>query len=671
MALNIFKRFDNRLTAELRTQRRLILKGLACVIVTSVLTGATVPLIGQAVQAISDASAQGGRTYAEQKYVSKDEVALLASRLNRTEPQVIEVLSNLQATRNLSGDIMGVGEALAIARNLSVPADQVQKSLTEISEKRKAKHQTPRDAVNKLGFISLLVIGVYAMKYWFTRGQTYYLSKASARLASDLRLRLFNKLQRLPISYFNERRTGGIQSVLTNDVNVYQTAVTIIRDSIDGPIKALSAFVFIVWTQWQLAMVTLLFLPAMAIAIQRNGRKMKEAQGQVQADLAELNGMTTEALTGTRVVKAFSAQDRVGASYSRLVEKSFGSQMKAVKRQSSLRPLVELIGAVALATVLYICGWLAFNGVLNIGQLASLVFALDVINQGARNLGSVNNTYNQVQAASERIYREVLDVPEESEKTAGSRTILVPEGRIEFRDVVFNYPDGTEALKGVSFTLDPGSSLALVGPSGAGKSTIADLLLRFYRPTLGQILFDGIDIQELDVHWLRSQIGVVPQQTFLFAGTISENIRMGKDDATDREVLDASKAAHAEEFINQMPLRFESELGERGTRLSGGQMQRVAIARALIRKPTLLLLDEATSALDAQSEKAVQSALDTIMKERTTLFIAHRLTTAARANRILVLRSGQVIEVGSHQELLAQNGAYASMYHAFGNGEMI
>jgi len=671
MALHLFKRFDSRLSAELKTQRGLIARGLACVVVTSILTGATVPLIGQAVQAISDASAQGGRTYAEQKYLAKDEVQLLAKRLNATETQVVDTLSRLQASRDLSGDVMGVGESIALARNLGVQTDAVQKALKEIAKERKAKRQAPRDAVNKLGVISLLVVAVYALKYWFTRGQTYYLSKASARLASDLRLRLFNKLQRLPISYFNNRRIGGIQSVLTNDVNVYQTAVTIIRDSIDGPIKALSAFVFIVWTQWQLAMVTLLFLPAMAIAIQRNGRKMKDAQTQVQADLAELNGMTTEALTGTRVVKAFSAEGSVGASYSRLVEKSFGSQMKAVKRQSSLRPLVELIGALALATVLYICGWLAFNGVLNIGQLASLVFALDVINQGARNLGSVNNTYNQVQAASERIYREVLDVPEESEQSPGTRTILVPEGRIEFRNVAFSYPDGTEALKGVSFVIEPGTSLALVGPSGAGKSTIADLLLRFYRPTSGQILFDGVDIQELDVHWLRSQIGVVPQQTFLFAGTISENIRMGNATATDREVLDAARAAHAEEFINQMPERFESELGERGTRLSGGQMQRVAIARALIRKPTILLLDEATSALDAQSEKAVQSALDEIMRKRTTLFIAHRLTTAARANTILMLRGGEVIEEGSHQALMAANGAYASMYHAFGNGELL
>ncbi len=518
-----------------------------------------------------------------------------------------------------------------------------------------------------VGAVCLGIVALFGIKYWFTRGQVYFLSLAANRLATDLRVRLFEKLQKLPISYFNERRSGAIQSVFTNDVNVYQTAVTIVRDSIDGPIKAIAALVMIVVIQWKLALIAALFLPIMALAIQRNGRKMRVAQRAVQDELSDLNATTNEVLQGTRVIKAFAAEDRIVANYREQAERTFLTQMQAVYRQATLRPLVELIGAVGLGVVLYLGGHLAAQGELEIEQLLALVMALDVINQGMRNLASVGNTYNQVQAASERIYREVFDQPDQHAEAEG-RMPEAPRGEIEFRNVSFAYPDGTQALRDVSFRLEPGSSLALVGPSGAGKSTIADLLLRFYEPASGTILFDGVDVRELDIGWLRRQIGVVPQHTFLFAGTLSENIRLGRPDAPPEAVHEAARLAHAEEFIRTMPKGFETELGERGVRLSGGQMQRVAIARAVIRKPEVLLLDEATSALDAESEKAVQEALAEVMRGRTTLLIAHRLTSAARADRILMLSRGEVLEQGSHAELMAHNGPYAGMYSAFSSG---
>jgi subfamily B ATP-binding cassette protein MsbA len=437
---------------------------------------------------------------------------------------------------------------------------------------------------------------------------------------------------------------------------------------LDGPLKSFLAFGWILFSQWQLALVTLIFLPPMAIAIQRNGRKMKSAQSKVQGDLADLNAMTLEALQGTRVVKAFAAEDRMEQTYQERVETTFSSQMRAVRVQATLRPLVELIGAIALGVVFVVCGYLAFYRGLQIGDLVSLVFALDIINQGAKNIGSVNNTYNQVQAAAERIYAQVLDVPEEHHDSRNLRTLPNPTGQVEFKNVTFRYDDGTEALRNVSFQLAAGTSLALVGPSGAGKSTIADLLLRFYDPTEGTITFDGVDIRELDTEWLRNQIGVVPQQTFLFAGTISENIQIGKPDATEAEVEEAAIAAHANAFVDHLPERYNAIIGEQGVGLSGGERQRVAIARALVRKPTLLLLDEATSALDAGSERAVTKALEEVMKQRTTLFIAHRLTTAARADRILYLRRGEVVEQGAHKDLMEQNGEYAALFRVFSNG---
>ncbi|MFN8220840.1 MAG: ABC transporter ATP-binding protein, partial [Fimbriimonadales bacterium] len=433
---------------------------------------------------------------------------------------------------------------------------------------------------------------------------------------------------------------------------------------------AIGAVIAVIAMSWQLALVSMLFVPVLAFVINRNGRKMKAASAQVQDDIANLIAMTTEALSGTRVVKAFNAEDQMRQSYRDHVEASYNSQMKAVARLASLRPLVELIGAVALAVVVYICGLLAVHTGFTVGKMAALIYALDVINQGFRTLGYANNTYNQVLAATDRMYNEVFDAPEDPVDASGTLEPESVQGRLEFRNVSFAYPDGTVALEDVSFVIEPGTSLALVGPSGAGKSTIADLLLRFYRPTSGQILLDGVDISTLSARWLRSHIGVVPQQTFLFAGSVADNIRMGAPDASNEEVAEAAKAAHADVFVERLPQRFDTVLGEQGTGLSGGERQRVAIARAIVRKPEILLLDEATSALDAESEKVVQEALEEIMRSRTTLFIAHRLTTAARADRILMLRRGKVLETGSHRELMEQGGAYATMYAAFTSGVM-
>lgn len=519
-----------------------------------------------------------------------------------------------------------------------------------------------------LAYLSLAVVVIFGVKYFFTRGQTFYLSKAATRLTSDLRIRLFDKLMRLPVSYFNDKRAGQIQSVLTNDVNVYQNAIAAVRDSIDGPIKALGGIVTIFVINWQLALASMAVLPFMIFAIQRNSKKMKEAQADVQQDLANLTAMMQESLQGTRIVKAFSAEETMSSRFKRLVETSFESQVRAIRRVASLRPMVEMIGAVALAIVVYLCGRLVASDALKVDDLGAFIIALDVINQGFKNVASMFNTVAQVQAATDRIYEEVLDQPEHIADQPGARTLEHPTGRVEFRNVSFTYPDGTEALHRVSFTVEPGTSLALVGPSGAGKSTIADLMLRFYDPTEGEIFFDGIDIRQLQASWLRQQIGVVPQQTFLFAGSISENIRLGDPEASELDVAEAAQHAHALGFIDQMPNRLQTELGERGIRLSGGEGQRIAIARAIVRKPTMLLLDEATSNLDAVSEKAVQEALEEIMRSRTTLFIAHRLTTAARADRILMLRRGEVVELGSHTELMAMDGAYAGMYRAFTSG---
>lgn len=513
----------------------------------------------------------------------------------------------------------------------------------------------------------LLTIAVFSARYWFTRGQTFYLQVAANQLAADLRERMFRKLLRLPVSYFTDKRTGAIQSVLTNDVNVFQSAVGIIRDSIDGPIKAVAAFAWIFWLQWELGLAALAIIPGMAWVINHNSRRMKVAQAAVQRDLAEVGAAATESLQGSRVIKAFNAESRVTANYRTLLDQCLSSQREATMRTASLRPMVEWLGAVGLAGVFFLTGILASQGRLQVSDVAAIVVAMDMVNQGFRSLANVSNTLASVRAANDRIYTEILDVPEGQEVSGGRRLDAV-RGEIQFDCVSFAYPDGTWALRDVSFTIDPGTSLALVGPSGAGKSTIADLVLRFYDPTEGVIRLDGVDIRELDITWLREQMGVVPQTTYLFAGSISDNLRLGAPDATDQEVRRALEAAHATEFVTELAERPVSELGEAGIRLSGGQRQRIAIARALLRSPRILLLDEATSALDAESERVVTEALAELMQTRTTLFIAHRLTTAARADRILVLRRGEVVETGSHAELMAARGMYAGLFAAFSGG---
>jgi subfamily B ATP-binding cassette protein MsbA len=514
----------------------------------------------------------------------------------------------------------------------------------------------------------LAIVGLYTFKYWFTRGQTFFLLGVSHRLTANLRIEIFRKLQSLPIAYFNAARTGAIQSVITNDVAVVQSGVPLVKDFISAPIRAIGGLILLFALNWRLALISLATVPIVAAIIVMNSRKVRAAQEGVQKSIAEMTANMQESLSAVRVIRAFSAEKSQQSEFERAVDDTYNRNMRVVGRMASLKPLVELIGAVAMAIVFYIGGMAVSNGQMTTGSLFSFVYLLDVIKNGATGIGNIGNVYAQVMAATDHIYQQVLDIESDVTDDANAITIEQTRGRIEFKNVSFTYPDGTPALHNVSFAIEPGGSVALVGRSGAGKSTIADLLLRFYDPTEGVITFDDVDIRRLDSGWLRRQIGVVPQQTFLFAATIKDNIKLGKPTATDEEVISAACSAHVDEFVKEMPDGYDTMLGERGVRLSGGQMQRIAIARALLIKPSLMLLDEATSALDAMSEQIVQVALDELMHERTTLLIAHRLTTAARAGKIIVLSRGRIVEQGSHSGLMAESGTYAGMYRAFSAG---
>lgn len=520
----------------------------------------------------------------------------------------------------------------------------------------------------KLAFYALGVVSLYGLKYFFSRGQAYYLMRAAHRITADLRKEIFAKLHSLPVSFFNESRLGSLESVLTQDVGLIQNGFLIVRDMVTGPLLVLGGIVGLFLLSWKLALVSLIALPFVAWAIRWSAHRVMNAQEQVQQELGNMNAMMQESLNNIRLVKSFSVEEREVKRFDDHIERTFASNMRVVARLAGLRPLIEFIGAVAVALVIWVGGTLVACKEMQPQDLLAFALALDYIVRGATGVGNLVNTHSQMKAALNRIYEGVINLKPDSVEKKEGRTLASPEGRVEFRNVSFVYPDGTKALENVSFIMEPGTCTALVGRSGAGKTTIADLLLRFFDPTSGKIIFDGVDVREMATDWLRKQIGVVSQQTLLFAATIRENIAFGKPEATQEEIERAARLAHAHDFIQAMPNGYETLLGEKGVRLSGGEMQRVAIARALLIDPKVLILDEATSALDVMSERIVQEALEEAMTNRTTLLIAHRITTAARADQILVLSHGEIVERGTHAELLAKGGVYAAMVRAFSAG---
>jgi subfamily B ATP-binding cassette protein MsbA len=516
----------------------------------------------------------------------------------------------------------------------------------------------------QLNLISLTVVGVFALKWFFSYGSVYYLALAAQRMMARLREDLFAHLQRLPLSFFQSRQVGALQSILANDVPLLQNAVLLVRDVLDAPLRIVAFLVYIFYLNWRLALLACLCLPAIALLIQRLGKQMHRITHQTQGALSDITALVQEALAGVRVIKTFAMEDRAIERFVQRNRQVLHHSLKGERRRARLRPTVEFIGAVSIALVLWFGGHQVASGQMSTGQLMSFLFLLHQIAQAANGIGSIMLTRKQLRAAAERIFREVLDVEPEAYDTPDAIALPPLKGRIEFEDVSFRYPTGEQALRHVSFAIEPGEVVALVGHSGAGKSTLVDLLLRFYTPQEGTIRIDGYDLNRVQLESLRQQIGVVPQQTVLFVGTVAENIAYGKPDASLAEIEAAARAAHAHEFIERLPEGYQTLIGDKGVRLSGGESQRIAIARALLRNPRILILDEATAALDPVSERMIQQVIEEGRGERTTLIIAHRWTTVQCADRVLVLHRGELVEQGTHAELLARNGYYARLYHA-------
>ena len=520
---------------------------------------------------------------------------------------------------------------------------------------------TTRDMV-MLNTIAVGIVVVFFFRGIFYYGQTYLVSYIGQHVIIDVREVLYRKFQRLQLAYYEKRQTGNIMSYITNDVAALQAAlVDSLIDMVTEGSVLIGSIGMMFYLDWKLSLLTFVTMPIIAKAMNIFGRKLKSSGTVIQERTADITSFLQESISAVRIVKSFVREAYEIERFREQNYLNFKAQMKNVQLMSLLTPTVEFISAIGVTFIIWFGGYEVVNGVLTAGSLiAFLTYAVNLANPVKR-LSRVYGTVQRAMAAADRVF-EVLDIDEKIKDKEDAIELPQIEGRVTFEKVSFAYKKDHPALREVSLEAEPGEMIAIVGPSGAGKSTIANLIPRFYDVMAGAIRIDGVDIRDVRLDSLREQIGIVPQETMLFSGTVAFNIRYGRLDATEAEIVAAAKAANAHEFIMGLPEGYDTKIGERGSSLSGGQRQRISIARAILKNPRVLILDEATSALDTESEKVVQAALDKLMLGRTSFVIAHRLSTILQADSIVVLEDGQVKERGTHEELLVQGGLYKKLY---------
>ena len=514
-----------------------------------------------------------------------------------------------------------------------------------------------------LNLIAAGIVVVFLFRGIFYYGQSYLVSYIAQRVIIDVRELLYIKFQKLQLGYYEKKQTGTIMSYITNDVAALQAALV---DSLIEMVTELSiligSLIMMFYLDWKLSIVTLVVVPVIGQAMKIFGRKLKQSGALIQERTAEITSLLQESISGVRVVKSFAREDYEIERFQNQNNLNFKANMKSVQLSSLLTPTVEFLAAVIVAVILWFGGYQVVNGALTAGALvAFLTYAVNLANPVKR-ISRVYGTINKAMAAAERVFN-VLDTKEKLKDKPNAIELPKISGDVQFDHVSFGYKKDVDVLHDLTLEAKPGQVIAFVGPSGAGKSTIANLIPRFYDVTAGSIKIDGIDIRDVTIRSLREQIGVVPQETMLFSGTVKDNIRYGRLDATDEEIIEAAKAANAHNFIMHLADGYETKIGERGITLSGGQRQRIAIARAILKNPRILILDEATSALDTESEEIVQEALDKLMIGRTSFVIAHRLSTIINADKIIVLDNGKVTESGTHKELMQTGGLYSHLYN--------
>jgi len=511
--------------------------------------------------------------------------------------------------------------------------------------------------------VGLGMIIVFAIKGLFFFGHNYSVGHLVQSLIVKLRQQLFDHLVNLSLTFFNRSKTGDLISRFTNDLHVFQNMLQV---GVTGPFRDIPQFFLLLgimfFRSWQLALVTMTIIPVAIFFIQIFGQRNKVAVSQRQISFGDLSSLLVETISGIRVVKAFGMEKYESKRFKDANDDLYKNHMRSIMIDSYSYPVIEIIGAAAGATIVAYGGYLIINDQITAGDFTSFVISFFLLNEPVKKLNGFNLKLQEGIAAVQRIFN-ILDVKDDIVISPDATKLTSFDREINLNIQAFHYPDQDEpAVKDFQLTLQKGEAVALVGSSGAGKTTIANLIPRFYDITRGEVYIDGHDLRDLDIASMRKLIAIVTQDTILFNDTIASNITYGQPDCSKERMYAAAQAANAHKFILEQSDGYETVIGEKGARLSGGQRQRLSIARALVKDAPILILDEATSALDSESEIEVQQAIEHLMENRTTIVIAHRLSTIRNADRICVMENGQIVEQGTHNELLSKEGRYQQLY---------
>jgi subfamily B ATP-binding cassette protein MsbA len=511
--------------------------------------------------------------------------------------------------------------------------------------------------------LPLALFMVSVLKSAFNYGQNYLMNFVGNQVITDIRQELFGKLIRLPVPYHDVNTSGRLVSRVVNDVTLMANAVAgVLKDIFQQGLTFLAMMGVIFYQNWRLAGLSVIIIPLAVFTMVRMGKRLRALAASGQERMGDMASTLQETLSGIRMVKAYGREEAEAVRFQQSNRAFLSTTMKAIQVSSLGSSHMEVIGVVGVAAIIWYGGFLVIGGSMTPGEFFSFLTAMFMAYTPIRRLSGSNNSIQQALAAAERVF-SVLDLKTEQDAEKGRLELPHIGQSVTFDDVTFHYESqAVPALDDINLTIRAGEMVALVGSSGSGKTTLVNLIPRFYEPTSGRVLIDGVDIQSYSLRSLRSQMGMVSQDVVLFDDSIRNNIAFGRENATDEDIIRAARLAYAHDFVERLPQGYQTVVGEKGVKLSGGERQRLAIARAILRDPPLLILDEATSALDTESERVVQLALANLMKNRTTVVIAHRLSTIQRADRIMVLARGSIVEVGTHDELLRRGGQYQRLH---------